>query len=98
MSVKPCRGCGLVFQDAFNREMKYRGLLADFDAKPVGFMKWSKAYYHWLIAERDLQRLNFPSRCKILKELYGMLVGNTILQSFEQNRELCYKPLQRLMP
>lgn len=87
-----------MFDDAFNREMKYRSLLIDYKYKPAGFMEYSKTYYHWLAAERDLQRINFPSSAKSLEQLYGLMIPPSLLKSFEQNKHLCYKPLQRLMP
>ena len=98
MGWKPCRGSGIMFENAFNREMKYRWLLCDYLVKPVGFMQYSKVYYHWLIAERDLQRLNFPSSCESIEQLYGKGIPKSTLQSLEQHKSLCYKPLQRLMP
>ncbi len=98
MGWKPCQGSGIMFDNAFKRETKYRCLLCDYRVKPVGFMQWSKVYYHWLVAERDLQRLQFPSSCESIEQLYGRCIDKSTLQSFERNKELCYKPLQRLMP
>lgn len=98
MSWKPCRGSGIVFEKAFNREMKYRNLLISYQYSPVGFMQYSKTYYHWLVAERDLQKINFPSSSKSLEQLYGQIIPHSTLQNLEQHKSLCYKPLQRLMP
>jgi hypothetical protein len=98
MGWKPCQGSGITFDNAFNREMKYRCQLSEFRVHPVGFMQWSKVYYHWLVAERDMQRLQFPSSCESIEQLYGRCIDNSTLQSFEQHKELCYKSLQRLMP
>lgn len=98
MSWKPCRGSGIMFENAFNREMKYRNLLIDYMYKPVGFMEYSKTYYHWLVAERDCQKLNFPSSAETIEQLYGTQIPHSTLQSLEQHKHLCYKPLQRLMP
>lgn len=98
MGWKPCRGSGIVFSNAFNREMKYRNLLVDYMYKPVGFMQHSKTYYHWLVAERDLQKQNHPSTAKSIEQLYGQFLPASTLQSLEQNKHLCYKPLQKLMP
>lgn len=98
MSCKPGKGSGIVFQDAFNREMKYRGMLCEYSERLVGFMQYSKAYYHWLVAEKDLQKITLPYRCKSVKELYGELIPKTTLRNFESHKDLCYKPLQKLMP
>ena len=98
MSWKPCRGSGIMFDNAFNREMKYRCLLIDYQYKPVGFMQHSKTYYHWLVAERDLQKINHPSSAMSLEQLYGQMIPPSSLKSLEQHRHLCYKPLQSLMP
>lgn len=64
----------------------------------VGFMQYSKVYYHWLVAERDCQKLLSPSTAKTIEQIYGSLISPSTLRSFEQNKQLCYKPLQRLMP
>lgn len=98
MSWKPCRGSGIMFDNASKRERKYRELLWDYMEKPVGFMQYSKVYYHWLIAERDLQKINFPSSAEKIEQLYGRIIPPSTLRSFEKNKSLCYKPLQRLMP
>ena len=97
MSWKPARGSGIMFENAFNREQKYRILLCDYMYKPVGFMEHSKTYYHWLIAERDLQKINHPSSAETIEQLYGKGIPQTTLRSLEQHKALCYKPLQRLM-
>ena len=98
MGWKPCRGSGIMFFDAFDREMKYRNLLTDYQYNPVGFMQYSKTYYHWLVAERDFEKLNSPSTAKSIEELYGRIIPPSTLRSLEQHKTLCYKPLQRLMP
>lgn len=98
MSWKPCRGSGIMFDDAFNREMKYRNLLIDYQYKPVGFMRYSKTYYHWMVAERDLRKISTPSSSKSLEQLYGQMIPQSAIKSLEQHKHLCYKPLQRLMP
>lgn len=98
MGWKPARGSGIMFEKAFNREMKYRNLLTDYMYKPVGFMEHSKTYYHWLVAALDLEKIQFPtSDRKRIEEFYGMCISTNALRSLEQHRELCYKPLQRLM-
>lgn len=98
MSWKPCRGSGIMFDNASNREQKYRSLLCDYMYHPVGFMQYSKTYYHWLVAERDLHNLNFPSKTKTIEQVYGSFIPLSTLKNLEQHRHLCYKPLQRLMP
>lgn len=98
MSWKPCRGSGIMFEDAFNREMKYRCLLEEFKYKPVGFMQHSKTYYHWLVAERDYEKIAHPSTAKSIEQLYGTQIPPSTLRNLEQHKHLCYKPLQRLMP
>ena len=98
MSWKPCRGSGIVFENAFNREMKYRCLLCEYTVRPVSIMQYSKDYYHWLIAERDLQKINSPSTCMSIEELYGTMIPANTLRNLEQHKKLCYKPLQQLMP
>ncbi len=95
---QPCRGSGIVFEKAFNREMKYRGLLSDYLVKPVCIMQYSKTYYHWLTAERDLRNINFPGSGVSLEQIYGEFIPKRTLQNLEQHKNLCYKPLQRLMP
>lgn len=98
MSWKPARGSGITFENAFNREMKYRNLLCEYAYHPVGFMQYSKVYYHWLVAERDLQKLNFPNTAMTIEQLYGKQIPPSTLRNLEQHRHLCYKPLQKLMP
>lgn len=99
MSWKPARGHGITFQNAYDRESKYRILLNEYRIKPVGIPQFSETYYHWLVAERDLETVNSSeSRRKSIKELYGKLISPAALKSLEQHKELCYKPLQKIMP
>jgi hypothetical protein len=98
MSWKPARGSGITFDNASNRERKYRSMLVDYMYHPVDFMQYSKTYYHWLVAERDLQKQISPSKAKSIEQLYGQMIQPSALRSLEQHRHLCYKPLQRLMP
>ena len=39
-------------------------MLVDYMYHPVDFMQYSKTYYHWLVAERDLQKQISPSKAK----------------------------------
>lgn len=98
MSWKPYRGSGVVFQDAHNRESKYRTILAGYLCNPASFMQYSKTYYHWLVAERDLEKVSTPLTARSIEELYGCGIPMSTLRSFEQNKSKCYKPLQKLMP
>lgn len=98
MSFKPARGCGITFDSACKRERKYRIQLREFEIKPVGYMLWSKTYYHWLIAERDLQNLNHMNHETTIEQLYGQMISSNLKRSIEQHKTLCYKPLQKLMP
>ncbi|MCR4847349.1 MAG: hypothetical protein K5920_00655 [Bacteroidales bacterium] len=97
MGWKPARGSGITFNKVFNREMKYRNLLTDYQYKPVGYMEYSKTYYLWLVAERDLSELNFPHKRITIDDLYGQMISPTTLRNLEQHKELCYKPLQKYM-
>lgn len=97
MSWKPSRGSGMTFLNASEREAKYRMKLAEYAIHPVGFMEYSKTYYHWLVAERDLQSFT-PSQALSLQQLYGRQIPASTLRSLEQHRDMCYKPLQKLMP
>lgn len=97
MSWKPCRGSGINFRNASARETKYRIMLAEYAVHPVGYMEYSKTYYHWLVAERDLRSFT-PSQALSLQHLYGRMIPASTLRNLEKHRELCYKPLQKLMP
>ncbi len=77
--------------------MKYRNLLTDYQYKRVGYMEYSKTYYLWLVAERDLNKLNFPHLRIEIENLYGQMISPTTLRNLEQHKELCYKPLQKYM-
>lgn len=95
MSWKPCRGHGITLQDAFDREMKYRMLLSEYEYHPVGFMEHSKAYYHWLVAERDLRNCHKSDRDRVeIEDLYGEMVSGTLIKSFASHKDMCYKKLQ----
>lgn len=96
MSWKPSRGHGIAFQNAFNRECKYRTLLQEYAYKPVGIMQYSKTYYHWLVAERDKQK-SFSETKKSIEQLYGELIPSSVLRNLERHKSLCYKPLQEFM-
>lgn len=97
MSWKPARGHGITYNSVCERERKYRILLSEYEYKPVGIPQFSKTYYHWLVAERDLEMINFcESKRKSIKELYGKLISPAALKSLERHKELCYKPLQKL--
>lgn len=98
MSWKPCRGGGVVFKDAHDRELKYRAMLVGYLRNPASFMQYSKTYYHWLVAERDFEKVSNPLTARNINELYGCGIPMSTLRSFEQNKSKCYKPLQRLMP
>lgn len=97
MSWKPCRGHGTAITDAVERERKYRDILYEYIRNPVGYMQYSKVYYHWLVAERDRQKQLSPSTAKTIEQIYGSLIPLSIIKSFEQHKQLCYKPLQKLM-
>lgn len=99
MSWKPCRGHGTAITDAGERERKYRYMLYEYMSNTaVGFMEYSRTYYLWLVAERDCQKLLSPSTAKTIEQIYGSLISPSTLRSFEQHKQLCYKPLQKLMP
>lgn len=97
MSWKPSRGSGMTFLNASKREAKYRMKLAEYAIHPVGFMEYSKTYYHWLVAERDLRSFS-SGTSQSLQQLYGHQIPASTLRSLEQHRDMCYKPLQKLMP
>lgn len=94
MSWKPCRGHRIGLDDAIKREAQYRMQLHKFLYQPVGYMEWSKAYYHWLVAQRDLKNAWEPRSCKI-EDIYGQLISQNLLEQFAQHKEQCYKPLQK---
>lgn len=97
MSWKPCRGHGIMFQNAFDREMKYRMLLSEYAYHPVGFMEHSKTYYHWLVAERDLRNINFPSSKISIEDLFGEHISERVVEGMRRHKDLCYKKIQRFL-
>ena len=62
-------------------------MLVDYMYHPVDFMQYSKTYYHWLVAERDLQKQISPSKAKSIEQLYGQMIQPSALRSLEQHRE-----------
>lgn len=97
MSWKPARGSGINFQRASERERKYRNLILDSFSHPLPIKDFSKIYYHWLVAERDLRNLNHPSERIEINDIYGDLISQNQLMCLKAHKELCYKPLRKLI-
>lgn len=97
MSWKPARGSGINFQRTSERECKYRNLIWDSFSHPLSIKDFSKIYYHWLVAERDLRNLNHPSKHIDLQDIYGELISKNQLKSLETHTEMCYKPLRKII-
>ena len=98
MSWKPARGSGICFSKAVERERKLGMELEMAKYKPLPFKAYSKLYYHWLVAERNRQQQVCPRTAQPIEKIYGTGIPMSTLRNLEQHRELCYKPLQRLMP
>ena len=94
MSWKPYRGSGAGFENALDREREYRAQIVEKLQNPGSIKQYSKLYYHWLVAERDIR--NDCSTYRItIGDLYGRLLPPNILEQFAQHKEQCYKPLQK---
>ena len=97
MSWKPYRGSGICFSKAMERERELGMKLLKAQYHPLSFMEYSKLYYHWLVAERNRQQQVCPRTAQSIEEIYGQEIPQSTLRNLEQHKELCYKPLQRLM-
>lgn len=98
MSWKPSRGSGICFTRIMERERNLGMKLLMAQYHPLPFMEYSKLYYHWLVAERNRQQQVSPKTAMSIEEIYGSEIPLSTLRNLEQHRELCYKPLQKLMP